>query len=1419
MIIGAIVLGLIIQAVYPDAYSSPGKLWSRVKQEVNQGKTEFTPYVDVLTVEEQIADESMRALSCGLSSAVLSLYDSDFCSQNLGVLTEVSTTKKTTGAAAPQKEETCKGYGFGKRCVTCAGRASITLEGDATKDAHSIAQSLDQCYGLISTNKNKNVVCAEIVDGLNEKLSGLLSENYDQYETDLATYMVTTIKKSSLDADKKIVQDLETIQKLPSEYNAWIKKVSSDLDNAIRKRLKNVIELLRVKDRNNQEESLFDLLTRYEGDLGALEREYYVDKVEDLTDVEEKEYQHKKDLVLLKVIGYPAFADLRNQQTEIEKKYRDWQKKLDLRDQNTQELIKEIPVIYKRLKDEDFEIWVGETKIQNNYAGKSTTLKNIIDFKITTSLLQSKHKIITRKNDLPTAGTFFGDGLRWDMINKEKFLSPGIKKRKIYLIWEGEGVDNFLITDKPLLRGVINKPFSCKIKAFELPQDFAKYGYADENGKYDAWIQGTGDPEFVLFYEQFPKGEEVSWQASAWSISTNWIIFSSVMNAGPLKLLKGGGKLLRAVPRQSFRLLWKGSKNTFKFGLEKLTAEQADKVVSETISAVTEKGVKEVVYGKSIRSVLSDIGSLITNMNIPLNAEQFLRRGLLQETITSHLGKVSDDFSRALDTLIQEIGEKATRAEVDEVVEKLTRKYATDLENLFLKKKGLDKNAVNNLAKNLFEPPKRIPANALSDGVYEAALAAARKEAVDKAQKEIFGDSLEKFTNDIAGELSLTAKLTKEELQSLQGLRSLMRNLLEGGSKFNDEILGNMIKDALTHFPKSAKLQKNAFERMTRISLDLIDSSTGRLNLDKIAGRSLSAFEREAFEESFMAATVKNSLFSGLSDSTLKALWKNMFGTEVNYATWKGFLRSGWKAGRNLVPIATPSFRYDIVGAGAPFFIGTALKVADWPFQHKYFTAALLAYYASYMDSMDEKSYPHGINSLYLSQPRVVSVGKSYDLPDHSSPFFINLVKDDKGTSRFFAASPCKVDFAASPVLCSCTLQRHGLVIKLDSGLQPLQFGSLIGKDPEKEDVFPFDQLKRFERPDIIKACLANDECGDTIGSNIGGLYNEVFEFVYDTFYQDALAGVEQFRKGLGELKISDSHAVRADSRSLSSGKQLQWFTVKQTIALDIMESFLYPPGTLGLHPEIHFSDADALNDYLLRRFTNGPDYSVYSNPERGLANYVIVPALRKMVRYYYSNQPYADSKLSAFFDLDPDKGLMGKIMRYSYKHYQVVSLENLDSLDKGSLVKECIDQELISSSAVFDKIQNGPVFDNIQVSAPCVIVESAGYYPSYNQGSNYCYSSKTGRNAEYILRGLNLGLFVAFDVGAVALGGPFGFAVVFVTGGVQEYFDQWITRTSNAWPAHTWDVPSAETKEYGSSDLDGTTAGSSGWGALFQKN
>jgi hypothetical protein len=135
--------------------------------------------------------------------------------------------------------------------------------------------------------------------------------------------------------------------------------------------------------------------------------------------------------------------------------------------------------------------------------------------------------------------------------------------------------------------------FKCDVINFKLPQDI---------GDAEEWIEGFGDPRFLVFYRQFPAGEERAWSGfSEWFKSSGTLIFGSLCLskllyygaytfAAPIKAGKKIGELVVEVPKMGYRGIAKLGK-TIPSG-----AKQAYYVGKDVVQSASRREMLDKIY-------------------------------------------------------------------------------------------------------------------------------------------------------------------------------------------------------------------------------------------------------------------------------------------------------------------------------------------------------------------------------------------------------------------------------------------------------------------------------------------------------------------------------------------------------------------------------------------------------------------------------------------------------------------------------------------------------------------------------------------------------------------------------------------------------------------------------------------------------
>ena len=235
IVIGAIVLGLIIFAVYPDAFSSSKKLLNNTRADFT-GKTKFTPYKAVFTAEEHIIDDSMNALMCAFSSVAKGSVDPSWC----------------LGSKTPDKDESsdsekasCEGVLFGTdKCVNCEVTPTLPLGTKIVDNAASITDAMRSC--LRKHNRISNpVLCARLTfapwkrELLSKRIELDTARVSEELGDEIAELSALT---ASLDAllkeEEKISEELATEFQFPeiaSERKARLVEIERERKDAVQR--------------------------------------------------------------------------------------------------------------------------------------------------------------------------------------------------------------------------------------------------------------------------------------------------------------------------------------------------------------------------------------------------------------------------------------------------------------------------------------------------------------------------------------------------------------------------------------------------------------------------------------------------------------------------------------------------------------------------------------------------------------------------------------------------------------------------------------------------------------------------------------------------------------------------------------------------------------------------------------------------------------------------------------------------------------------------------------------------------------------------------------------------------------------------------------------------------------------------------
>ncbi len=185
----------------------------------------------------------------------------------------------------------------------------------------------------------------------------------------------------------------------------------------------------------------------------------------------------------------------------------------------------------------------------------------------------------------------------------------------------------------------------CTVRGFELPQNITRYGF--ENSKFsektDDWFGGFMTsykaPEYVLYYEAFPEGEDALWKENLGATS-----YGSMAQAGLLNLAFTviGGPIVKPVA---------GVLKSAVGGVVKVTKKVGKATVSRIIPTFSFKGSTAEIklFREALGKFFADIGDKTTTKTLT----KALRRTVLDASELDDLAKVMDDvdYNKLLDDI------------------------------------------------------------------------------------------------------------------------------------------------------------------------------------------------------------------------------------------------------------------------------------------------------------------------------------------------------------------------------------------------------------------------------------------------------------------------------------------------------------------------------------------------------------------------------------------------------------------------------------------------------------------------------------------------------------------------------------------------------------------------------------------------
>ncbi|MFA6088885.1 MAG: hypothetical protein WC755_03400 [Candidatus Woesearchaeota archaeon] len=537
----------------------------------------------------------------------------------------------------------------------------------------------------------------------------------------------------------------------------------------------------------------------------------------------------------------------------------------------------------------------------------------------------------------------------------------------------------------------------CSLEGFELPQEITV-----EEG--DAWLKGVGDPQFVMYYEQFPQAEQENWQISqmttlSWGIAIGTFALDMVPVAGKV----AGAITKRAAEKASFEITKKTAR-----GIAKVSR------------------AKEYVYDATAKKYIVD------PMKNAADKVGSVFKSSLEKSLSKFMTKNPKTVEEAVELFTEDVVSTVNKLESPELIDDVLAKLE-DPAQYFSEAGELSEASAQSFSDDVTNAYREV----LSDKKYTGVL---QKEAYgieETGEKILFTDGI------MAGQ-----KLSKEGVEDTHKLFDYTKNPTEWKKAYDDYFYYKAKNNIVNNF-------KGEFESTIGVSDEMVRARIGqtlKMSLVKENGilekRFLTEFEalkkttggldEELFKKS--VGQMETALKNMNPDAKLKLANKmkgsmqNMLNTKGEFDTQKFLSIAGGDASsRNALRKSmddlylnreSQGFKglFDEIDAiGHTQTSGFAAKGGVIA------TATAVALYSSWMDSTNEKFTPAGYNNIAISSVSSYESRKIIPLDNRAKDYFIQIDKgeeDGNFVNRLFLVSPCKTDLNLKVKKCTCAAEQ-----------------------------------------------------------------------------------------------------------------------------------------------------------------------------------------------------------------------------------------------------------------------------------------------------------------------------------------------------------------------------------------------------------
>jgi len=908
--------------------------------------------------------------------------------------------------------------------------------------------------------------------------------------------------------------------------------------------------------------------------------------------------------------------------------------------------------------------------------------------------------------------------------------------------------------DCPVENAPPEKEFKCDVSDFELPQEIA----FEKGSLYDwafGFINKFKDPDYVFYYESFPKGEDAAWHLSPIAPMFEVVAFGSAVNVafvGAGALFKGAKSIykgVKSIPGRAFNRIFKSQSRQLVAGkganallstAGKAGKELSELTIRELSESLTKEGYERLLRSERLFNELSEkLGSQITGASEPVS-----RIAHKQFKLYKSLGRSDDEIVELIaKDIVDDIGSdafaKGELALVRESVESFVKAPLSAAKKLSLQRQQ----AVRNFFANYLV-----------------------KESGDILEREAIENVLEKaFSKEIIGEL-------KEEAAGEFVLHSM---------RYADEIVDVSKPAANLKLQRIFGSPKAVVAKQFKSEFDSIADSLYNANKDTFMKFFAGVSRAELKESAELAA--KEAAEAAAKKAVKKGATKEAaeeIAEKIASQHYRAFVK---KTAKNYIPIKFKRSYFNIPRpvllrslAGVPETAGRTAYAAWRSPVARYSLAYVIATLMTEADARNDKYSYYGENTLVVQQPYLLEKNKKYDLHERMSDYYLNLFKFKGASSRFFLASPCRADLFITKTDCSCLVDNGEFLLNRKGEYQLFDPSSVVFEKGSINPVFRFDELYEGNQKVLIDTTFASvqDQAGRFSGFNkqvlnvivsdpeIAGGF---IEFLYKHAYLPVFDYVDE--------DLADSFDSKIRSGSTVNNIFRNYYVHHPTVY--VMDFWKDAFGAWSIFDLFVDGEGDykamasfRRNPLSLDEFTKEFYAGFYYGTGSGLAAEAvknIVYRLRSLSSYSgYSWQDMKDS-------------FWNEAVRHAYLNYVIVDSAKVNDSKIAKVCEAGIigrESDLADSSNVFE---TGVSFSRLSV--PCFNVEVAR---DSDIGYNFCYSGDHSalNNVKYAL------LFGAAAIDLIVAVSPAGLLgeipVTILTGAVAAYGAEQIDR-SRYWP------------------------------------